>query len=241
MTLPAAWCSRPAPPSCWRGASACPGPRLPRAPAALDEALAADRRRRGAGECGQMERWCATARSSTCGAMRATSSRARSRFGEPRSSASSHVAARAAAAGLGARAGLVLGLAALLGGVAAPAGGGANLAPVLSRNGARAAARAVARAIFIHVAQSFLDRSWLWHGDPEVVRRRWCSTAVRELAGNEPDHRVRAALRGLDAGVTALTQQVPRRFIGIYTKQSNPVVDAWVLQGRHRFGSGRGP
>jgi Kdo2-lipid IVA lauroyltransferase/acyltransferase len=41
---------------------------------------------------------------------------------------------------------------------------------------------------------------------------------------------------GLDAGVTGLSQQVARRFIGIYTQQSNPVVDAWVLKGRNRFG-----
>ncbi|HZN46701.1 MAG TPA: lipid A biosynthesis acyltransferase [Ramlibacter sp.] len=97
--------------------------------------------------------------------------------------------------------------------------------------------RKVARQTFIHVAQSFLDRAWLWHADPEVVRRRVVLTgAVRELAGNDPVIVFAPHFVGLDAGVTGLSQQVPRRFIGIYTRQSNPVVDAWVLQGRHRFG-----
>jgi KDO2-lipid IV(A) lauroyltransferase len=95
----------------------------------------------------------------------------------------------------------------------------------------------VARKTFIHVAQSFLDRAWLWHADPEVVRRRVVLTgSVRELAGSDPTIVFAPHFVGLDAGVTGLSQQVQRRFIGIYTKQSNPVVDAWVLQGRNRFG-----
>ena len=100
--------------------------------------------------------------------------------------------------------------------------------------------RRVAREVFIHVAQSFLDRAWLWHGDPEVVRRRVVLTgAVREMAGKEATILFCPHFVGLDAGVTAVTQQLPRRVLGIYTKQSNPVVDAWVLKGRYRFGDAR--
>jgi KDO2-lipid IV(A) lauroyltransferase len=44
---------------------------------------------------------------------------------------------------------------------------------------------------------------------------------------------------GLDAGVTTVSQQLPRRFVGIYTRQSDPVIDAWVLEGRFRFGDAR--
>lgn len=100
--------------------------------------------------------------------------------------------------------------------------------------------RRVAREVFVHVAQSFLDRAWLWHGDPEVVRARLALTgAVDELAGRDPTILFCPHFVGLDAGVTAATQQVPRRFVGIYTKQSNPVVDAWVLKGRYRFGDAR--
>lgn len=100
--------------------------------------------------------------------------------------------------------------------------------------------RRVAREVFVHVAQSFLDRAWLWHADPEVVRRRLVLTgAVAELAGREPTILFCPHFVGLDAGVTAMSQQVPRRFVGIYTKQSNAVVDAWVLRGRYRFGDAR--
>jgi KDO2-lipid IV(A) lauroyltransferase len=40
---------------------------------------------------------------------------------------------------------------------------------------------------------------------------------------------------GLDTGVTALTLLTPRRVMGVYTRQSNPVVDQWIFEGRHRF------
>ena len=32
---------------------------------------------------------------------------------------------------------------------------------------------------------------------------------------------------------------MPRRFAGIYTRQSDPIIDAWVLKGRYRFGESR--
>ena len=100
--------------------------------------------------------------------------------------------------------------------------------------------RQVAREVFVHVAQSWLDRSWLWHGKPEVVRRRVVlAGALRELAGQEPTLLFAPHFVGMDAGWTALTQQVPRRFVGIYTRQSNAVLDAWILKGRHRFGQCR--
>lgn len=100
--------------------------------------------------------------------------------------------------------------------------------------------RRVTRDVFVNVAQSFLDRAWLWHAEPDVVRRRVVlAGSVRELSGKDPAIVFAPHFVGLDAGVTGLTQQLPRRFIGIYTTQSNPVVDAWVLEGRHRFGGAR--
>ena len=100
--------------------------------------------------------------------------------------------------------------------------------------------RQVMREVFVHVAQSFLDRAWLWHAAPEVVRRRLRLTgAVRQMEGNAPTILFCPHFIGLDAGVSAVSQQLPRRFVGIYTKQSNPVGDAWVLKGRHRFGAAR--
>ncbi|HEX2543515.1 MAG TPA: lipid A biosynthesis acyltransferase, partial [Ramlibacter sp.] len=100
--------------------------------------------------------------------------------------------------------------------------------------------RRVRREVFIYVAQAWLDRGWLWHAPPEVVRRRLLLTgAVRELAGREATILFAPHFVGLDAGVSAVSQQLPRRFVGIYTRQSNPVVDQWVLKGRHRFGDAR--
>jgi Kdo2-lipid IVA lauroyltransferase/acyltransferase len=96
------------------------------------------------------------------------------------------------------------------------------------------------REVFVHVAQSFLDRAWLWHAPPEVVKRRVHLTgAVDELAGQAPTILFCPHFVGLDAGVSAMSQQVPRTFVGIYTQQSNPVIDAWVLKGRNRFGDAR--
>jgi KDO2-lipid IV(A) lauroyltransferase len=87
-------------------------------------------------------------------------------------------------------------------------------------------------------AQAWLDRSWLWHGTAEVTRRRLVLTgSLRELAGREPTLVFAPHFVGMDAGWTALTQQVPRKFVGIYTQQANRVVDRWMLAGRHRFES----
>ena len=93
--------------------------------------------------------------------------------------------------------------------------------------------RRTAREVFIHVAQSFLDRAWLWHADPEVVRRRLVLTgAVHEMAGREATILFCPYFVGLAAGVKAVSEQLSRRFVGIYTEPSNPVGGPWVLQGR---------
>jgi KDO2-lipid IV(A) lauroyltransferase len=94
--------------------------------------------------------------------------------------------------------------------------------------------------IFVRFAQAWLDRSWLWHGKPEVTRERLKLTgAVEELNGTQPTVLFAPHFIGMDAGWTALTQQVDRNFTGIYTGQSNKVLDAWMLSGRQRFRSGR--
>jgi KDO2-lipid IV(A) lauroyltransferase len=93
---------------------------------------------------------------------------------------------------------------------------------------------------FIHFAQAWLDRGWLWHGAPDVVRRRLLLTgAVSELQGLVPVVIFAPHFVGLDAGWTALTQQLTRHFTTIYTDQANKVIDAWILAGRQRFGQAR--
>ena len=93
---------------------------------------------------------------------------------------------------------------------------------------------------FVHFAQAWLDRGWLWHGAPAVLRRRLHLTgAVSELQGLQPVVIFAPHFVGLDAGWTALTQQLPRHFTTIYTDQANKQIDAWILAGRQRFGSAR--
>lgn len=93
------------------------------------------------------------------------------------------------------------------------------------------------RGTFVHFAQAWLDRGWLWHGAPSVVRRRLTLTGdVAQLQGEAPTVIFAPHFVGLDAGWTALTQQVPRHFTTIYTDQANKVIDAWILAGRQRFG-----
>ncbi len=100
--------------------------------------------------------------------------------------------------------------------------------------------RKVATETFIHFSQAWLDRGWLWHGAPQITRRRLNIVGhVNELLGPDPVVIFSPHFVGLDAGWTALTQQVTRAFTTIYTHQANKVVDAWVLEGRMRFGKSK--
>lgn len=99
---------------------------------------------------------------------------------------------------------------------------------------------ALARRHFVVFVQAWLDRAWLWHGRPERVRARLRMTgALAELDGAAPTLLFAPHFVGLDAGATALSQQVARQFATIYTRQSNRVVDAWVAEGRQRFGNAK--
>lgn len=100
--------------------------------------------------------------------------------------------------------------------------------------------RAMALRVFIHFAQAWLDRAWLWHGSERVLRERLqlCG-AIAELHGNQPTVIFAPHFFGLDAGWTALTQQLPRDFTTIYSNQVDKTVDDWILAGRKRFGSPR--
>ncbi|MDP3137521.1 MAG: lipid A biosynthesis acyltransferase [Burkholderiaceae bacterium] len=97
--------------------------------------------------------------------------------------------------------------------------------------------RALERRVFVRFAQAWLDRGWLWHAPARVLRRRLhLRGAVDELAGQHPTVIFAPHFVGLDAGWTALTQALPRHFTTIYTDQADKVFDAWILQGRRRFG-----
>ena len=103
-----------------------------------------------------------------------------------------------------------------------------------------AAVRRMTRQTFVHFAQAWFDRGWLWHGARAVLRRRLrlCG-ALDELRGDSPTVIFAPHFFGLDAGWTALTEQLPRRFVTIYSSQVDKTVDGWILAGRQRFGRPR--
>lgn len=94
-----------------------------------------------------------------------------------------------------------------------------------------------ARECFVYFAQAWFDRSWLWNGDPETVRNRLhIKGAVQELQGSEPTVIFAPHFFGLDAAGTAINQQLGRPMVSIYTPQRSQAVDAWLHDGRRRFG-----
>ncbi|HUR89696.1 MAG TPA: lipid A biosynthesis acyltransferase [Ramlibacter sp.] len=100
----------------------------------------------------------------------------------------------------------------------------------------RAQRRSVVWQHFIYFAQAWLDRGWLWHATADVVRQRLKLTgAVDEIAGKAPVILFVPHFLGLDAGVSAITLLTHRAIMGVYTRQSNAVVDEWIFEGRHRF------
>lgn len=93
---------------------------------------------------------------------------------------------------------------------------------------------------FVYFAQAWLDRGWLWYAPPDVTRKRVKLVgAMHELDDHAPTLIFTPHFVGMDAGWVALTQQVPRKFVTVYARQTNAVVDAWILKGRQRFGTGR--
>jgi KDO2-lipid IV(A) lauroyltransferase len=100
--------------------------------------------------------------------------------------------------------------------------------------------RTLTRRSFVRFAQAWLDRTWLWHGRPAVVfERLHLMGDVEQFVGEAPLVIFAPHFVGLDAGWTALTQQIQRRFTTIYTRAAQPGLDAWMQAGRRRFGGGR--
>jgi Kdo2-lipid IVA lauroyltransferase/acyltransferase len=93
------------------------------------------------------------------------------------------------------------------------------------------------RRHFVVLMQSLIDRSWLWHGSEDVLRRRLSVKGdVRLLQGAEPVVMLAPHFVGMDAGGTVLTMLQGVSMASIYTRQRNPALDEWVRQGRNRSG-----
>ena len=96
---------------------------------------------------------------------------------------------------------------------------------------------ALARRNFVYFTQAFLDRSWLWHGDPAVVRHRLRITgAVDDLTREGAVVMFAPHFYGMDAGGSAVMQQIDRPACTIYSTQPNAALDEWMQRGRQRFG-----
>lgn len=98
--------------------------------------------------------------------------------------------------------------------------------------------RQCATQTFVHFAQTWLDRGWLWHAPASVTKARIRVVgAVHALEGQEPTVLFAPHFVALDAGWTGLTQQIGRKFNTIYTDQANRDSDAWIFAGRKRYGA----
>lgn len=100
----------------------------------------------------------------------------------------------------------------------------------------------IARETFVLAAQSWLDRAWLWHAPEALVTQRLrvvgSAPEIEEIAhGDTPTILFAPHFYGLDAAATALTMHTARASTTIYTTQRDPIVDAWIREGRQRFGN----
>jgi KDO2-lipid IV(A) lauroyltransferase len=97
--------------------------------------------------------------------------------------------------------------------------------------------RQLARRHVVCFAQALLDRAWLWHAGPDVVRRRLRLTgATEDLAHPGAVIIFAPHFLGMDAGGSAIMQQVSRAGSTLYATQHNAALDAWMHAGRARFG-----
>jgi KDO2-lipid IV(A) lauroyltransferase len=100
--------------------------------------------------------------------------------------------------------------------------------------------RAWARETFVRFCQAWLDRSWLWASPRSVVESRVRLVgALHELEGDVPTILFAPHFYGMDAGGLALPLHLTRPFTSIFSTHPNPVIDAWFMDGRQRFGDVR--
>jgi Kdo2-lipid IVA lauroyltransferase/acyltransferase len=93
----------------------------------------------------------------------------------------------------------------------------------------------MARRHFVRVAQSLLDRAWLWHGSEAQLRRRLQMQGdLTPLKDASPVVILAPHFVGMDAGGIALSVLGHIPMASIYVPQRNAVLDEWVRQGRSR-------
>ena len=100
--------------------------------------------------------------------------------------------------------------------------------------------RAWAKETFVVFCQTFIDRSWLWFGSEALVRSRVQLTgALHELEGDTATIVFAPHFSSMDSGGLALPLNSPREFTSIFATTAGPVLDAWFMASRQRFGKVR--
>lgn len=93
----------------------------------------------------------------------------------------------------------------------------------------------IARRCFRNIARGALDHSVLWRGTRDAIERyiRVDGAEHLQAAAGRPLILIAPHFVGLDAG--GIRFNTLMRGISIYSTQSNPAWDAWLLKGRRRF------
>lgn len=89
----------------------------------------------------------------------------------------------------------------------------------------------------VRLAQSLLDRIWLWHGSEALLQHRihWAGDRAALLA-DTPTILFAPHFMGMDAAGMRLVPLVrPRACATIYSPQRNVAMDRWMRRGRSRF------
>ena len=97
--------------------------------------------------------------------------------------------------------------------------------------------RHMAQQHFVWVAQSLLDRAWLWHAPVATLQQR-LRFAGDWHALQDPSPLIMLAPHfvGLDAGGVALTVLKQVHMACVYVPLSDPHAQDWMMQGRNRSG-----
>ncbi len=95
------------------------------------------------------------------------------------------------------------------------------------------------RQTFVSFGQTFVDRVWLWHGDPGLVEQRVALSGRVDLLQAGAVLCFVPHFYGMDAGWTRLTRSIPRNWWTFYSPQSSQAMDDWIRQGRQRHGAPR--
>ena len=97
--------------------------------------------------------------------------------------------------------------------------------------------RRLAQQHFVWVAQSLLDRAWLWHASEKTLQKRLRFQGDWQALQNpSPLIMLAPHFVGLDAGGVALTVLKQVHMACVYVPLSDPHAQDWMMQGRNRSG-----